>query len=474
MIQVKRVLTSTLVVGLLGVVGGCALTNPTDPYAPVRIFQGSSPRGAVSQGAGTSPKASGPVTLPQCIETALANNPLVGTRFWEVEAAKAQQQVAESHLWPTLTAVGAYQKYLDRQLLVGPHAPGAPGTWSSDVFSSGLLLHMPLFTGGRLISEVVAAKLLQEAAAHRLARTRGELVFNVSSTFYSILAQREIITSVEGSRKAIQEHLRRIQDMMAVQRAAKVDLLRTEVRLADLEQRLVREKNVLAIQHRLLANLMGIPLVVETPLQVKGELVLPRAKPDEKDALKQAYANRDDYLATRAEVEAQAKNVDVARAARWPNVFLEGTYGGRWAAGETTHQPGAESSEDVGSVGVSVEVPVFEGGGLEAAIRRERARLAAAQQRLLDLQLRIRLEVQTAVLNGTSSLERVRATEKAIEQAQESLRIEQEKYTLGKGSITDVLDAQSELLQAQSNYYRALADYNTALAELHLAKGEQP
>jgi len=43
-------------------------------------------------------------------------------------------------------------------------------------------------------------------------------------------------------------------------------------------------------------------------------------------------------------------------------------------------------------------------------------------------------------------------------QAEESPRIEREKYDLGKGSITDVLDAQSALLDSQTNYYRALAD----------------
>ncbi|RLB14308.1 MAG: TolC family protein, partial [Deltaproteobacteria bacterium] len=52
------------------------------------------------------------------------------------------------------------------------------------------------------------------------------------------------------------------------------------------------------------------------------------------------------------------------------------------------------------------------------------------------------------------------------------LRIEQEKYQLGKGSIIDVLDAQSALLNAQTNYYRSLADYRTARAQLRLAVGE--
>ena len=55
--------------------------------------------------------------------------------------------------------------------------------------------------------------------------------------------------------------------------------------------------------------------------------------------------------------------------------------------------------------------------------------------------------------------------------AKESLKIERKKYELGKGSITNVLDAQSALLITQTVYYRALSDYNTAVAQWHLAIG---
>ena len=189
------------------------------------------------------------------------------------------------------------------------------------------------------------------------------------------------------------------------------------------------------------------------------------------DATSTAIKKRDDYLAARASLEAQAKRVDAARAAQWPTAFLQGSYGGRWAADTTDHPSGTSSSDDVGRVGVYVDIPIFEGGRIEAGIREQKAKLAAAQERLRKLELQVRLDVETAVLNIASAQERVVATEAAIDQAKESLRIEQEKYDLGKGSITDVLDAQSALLNSQTNYYRALSDYSTAKAQLRLAIG---
>ena len=104
-------------------------------------------------------------------------------------------------------------------------------------------------------------------------------------------------------------------------------------------------------------------------------------------------------------------------------------------------------------------------------IREEISVLAAAQERLRKLNLQVRQEVETAILDVDSSSERVKATEKAIEQARESLRIETLKYNLGAGTITDILDAQTALLLTETTYYRALADFRTALARLKLAVG---
>ena len=449
---------------------GCALTHPTNPYAPVRGGYGGGLEPRPSRSADLAERLDQPLILSQCVELALVNNPQIGQRFWDAEGANAQRDVAAAQRWPSLSAVGGYRSNLDDQRLVGAREPGEVGAWSSDIFSADLVVSMPLFAGGRIVNEIRAAELLSRAAENRLARTRSELVFNVSSTFYSILGQRRVIESLEFSRKALEEHRKRVEDFMAAQKAAKVDLLRTEVRLADIEQRLVRVKNTLAIQRQVLANLMGIP--DGSVPEVKGDLALSAFTPAEQ-AVDLAYAQRDDYLAARAEVEGQAKRVDAARAGHWPMLSAVGSYGGRWAEGDVTRQPGASASEDVGSVGLSLSLPLFEGGRINAGIRREQARLASAQEGLRDLELKIRLDVQTAVLNLTSSLERVRATEKAIEQGRESLRIEREKYDLGKGSITDVLDAQSALLDAETNHAQALAEYNISVAQYRLAVGEK-
>jgi outer membrane protein TolC len=457
---------------VLTLASGCAMIRPTDPYAGMAEYGLKRPPDSTSR-LSTRKNADGPVTLDQCIAIALKNNPDPRAAAYEASAAKAQRDIAVGRRLPSVNLLGEYNHYLDSQRLIPAQENFELGVFSRDILVADLVVSLPLFTGGQITSEIKAAELLQKSAEHRLARTKEELVFNVSSVFYGILAQRHVIESLEFSRKTLEDHDQRVRDLIAARKAAKVDQLRTEVRIADLEQRLAQERNLLAIQSRVLSNLLGLAYS-ERPVEPVSELVFTKtAAPGIDQAMRDAFEGRSDYLETKASLEAQAKTVDAARGAHWPTVSLEGAYGGRWAADATDRPSGVNSSDDIGRVGIILDIPIFEGGRIEARVRQERAHLSAAQERLRRLERQVQLDVETAVLNIGFAAQRVEATEKAIEQAEESLRIEREKYDLGRGSITDVLDAQSAMLDSQTNYYRALADYNTALAQLKLAVGGQ-
>jgi outer membrane protein len=450
-------------------ISGCVLISATDPYGDTRgvVVLGEN----TLAGQGGSAFKSGlddELRLERAIEIALTNNPAIASRKYASDASKALYEKAWGALLPKVDARANLTQYRENRIL-NPRRPGTVDTiiFADRQLSGDLVMSMPLFAGGRYINQVRAAKLLHAASLRQLAHTRDELVFNVSSIYYSILAQERVISSLEFSQSVLTAHLRKVREMIRASKAARVDELRTEVRLADLQQKQVAEDNILSIQKRALVNLLGIDGGFETAPEIEGEFGSQfTAEIDENEAVVQALVNRDDYRAARLELEAQARRVDIARAGHLPSVMLEATAGSRWDAHDTSRD------QDVASVGVGVSLPIFEGGMISAEIRRERANLSAMREKLREKELRIRLEVETSVLNITSSLERVKATEKSIEQATESLRVEQEKYRYSKGSITDVLDAQYDLLNVQVSHCRALADHSTAIVQYNLAVGE--
>ncbi|MFP4225660.1 MAG: TolC family protein [Desulfobacterales bacterium] len=445
---------------------GCALTHPTDPYAPAEHSPAAARSPASSAGLPEEP-----LTLDQAVAISLANNPEIAALKWDQSAAAARRDQAFAQRLPRLGAEGGFNHHMDEQRIAPVREPETPSILTRDVASADLVLSVPLFTAGRLINEAKAADLLRQASAQQFSSSRKTLVFNISSLFHNMLAQQQVIESVKFSEQTLAAHQKRMDAMVQAEKAAEVDRMRTEVRLADVRQQLVHEKTRLAVYRRTLASLLGLSDHADM-LRIQGELELPEKldMPTFEAAFTKAQKKRDDYRAERAALEAKAMQVDAARAGHWPMVSLLGTYGGRWAAGATSGT--GDESDDEGRIGVAVEMPIFDGGQISAEIREQRAELAAAQKRLHALELDIRLEIETALADIASFRKRAAALEKSITQARESLRIEQQKYELGKGMIVDVLDAQDALLDAETTYHQAAAGLRSALARLKLATGE--
>ena len=413
------------------------------------------------------------LTLEQAVQVALEHNPDIASARWNADAAAAAGDTVRARRLPSLKLHGSYDVASEDQRLFPATANGDAGVFGSDLMAADAVLSLPLFTGGRLRSTVSAAELLRQAAEGGLAYTRETVVFNVTSLFYNMLAQREVIRSFESAVSATAEHRHSIEAQVEAQKAARVDLLRAEVRLAELKEKLTRERNTLTIQRWALAALLGTETGGTAP-DVGGDLlpVTMSSCPAAADCLRMALAQRRDYQAALQQTQAQDESIKASRAGYFPTLSLQASYGGRWIGNISDQPAGSDDSQDIGRIGLVAEIPLFEGGAIRAQVREQTARYHARQEQVRKLELLIRTEVEIARAEMASARERTEATAKAVEQARESFRIIREKYDLGKGVIVDVLDAQAALVLAETTYARALADLAVSDARRKLATGE--
>lgn len=416
-------------------------------------------------------------SLERCIEIALEKNPEIAAARWDVAASGSRFDAARAAFWPQISVEGGAYHYVDEQRLIATRYNGEPGTFDNDLMRGDVVARMTLYAGGRIAGEAGATGKLSEAEKKKFIRTREELIYSVTGVYFSVLGQQKTLASLEFSRRALEENRKRTSQLYDVQKAAKVDLLRTEVRLVDLKQNIIKEENNLAVQKRLLFNLMGYETVPDNA-RLEDKADSPTEGPlDMSLLIAQALESRPDYQAAKDRLEAQTLRVAVAKAGHLPSINLVGSYGVRNAPSPSDvgtslkTKEKTKSTEDAGFVGIALSVPLFEGGRVSAKINEESAILSAARDRLKKLELQIRQETEAAALDVMSSTARFKATEKSIEQAKESFRIESLKYELGKGSITDVLDAQAALLQAETSNCRACIDYHISMARLRLATG---
>jgi outer membrane protein len=107
-----------------------------------------------------------------------------------------------------------------------------------------------------------------------------------------------VVESVKFSLKAMQDQREKMAKMVEVAKAARVDLLRTEVRVADLEQSLEKETNVLEIQKRVLANLLGLDYD-KARLKIAGNLTFEKKGYQAEQLVPRALESRPDFAAAK-------------------------------------------------------------------------------------------------------------------------------------------------------------------------------
>jgi len=412
------------------------------------------------------------LSLEEALNIALRQNPDVAEAQSRMAEAEARLRLARAGGRPTLKARGSYDYWTEDQRLLPAAQNGEPGAFGPQVLGAELVATLPLYTGGRVSGEIDAAGWSRKAATDQLARARESLAYQVTALFYGLLAQDEVLRSLETAVRAMDEQQRSIQALVDAQKAARVDLLRANVRRAELYERHLQERSHRTVQQRAWSALLGLDDAAAPEAQGKLEMRVVTPCPPAAECMKKALDQRADYRAAQAAVSAADSGVCAARAGYRPTVSVQASYGGRWMPDAADQPAGTDDQADVGRVGLVVELPLFDGLLTDAKVAEQKARRRGVQERLRKLELQIRFEVETAISDIAAARERVQTAEQAVGQADESFRIMKEKYDLGKGTMTDVLDAQTALVVAQTSHARALADLAVADARRKLAGGE--
>jgi outer membrane protein len=402
-----------------------------------------------------------PLTLRECIDIALKQSPLIKSAEFDMAASAETLKATTGALFPKIDLNASHYEEWSRPVpYIQAEGSTVPPIASKYIYAWGLFLRMPIYEGGKLTGLVKISEIDLAIQASRKAFTVQDIVSNVTNTFNKMLQLKELGNAYTKSVEALERQTRNTELLVKAGRSAKVELLRIEVQLASEQQNLIRtEENVKRAKYAL-AYFMGVDKD-EIP-DIQGRLTTD-AKLNEEN-IDELIKHRPDILAYTQKVEQAKAKVDVATGKRYPSVSLVGSYGQKSGADVTDAKMVTEG-------GIVASINVFDAGIISAEIARERALLHKADEDLRQARLKAHLEVDNALSALKEAVSKVTVSEKAVEQAGESLRIEELKYKTGTGTTTDLLLASSALSLAQANYYQALYEYNTAMTEFKRATG---
>jgi len=399
-----------------------------------------------------------PFTLEQAVLTALEQHPAVQATEHRTEAAR--ERLAQRRSQKSLLA--DFDLSARRYDWLQPNKEKILGGGSTDVYAD-LGIRKLLYSGGRVEAQVSATELGLFRSLETDRRVRQQVVYGVAKTYYQLVEAQRVVDARQEALQSMEQHAQLTRDLLAAGKVARVDVLRAEVKVADLRQALLKAQNATRLAKLALRNAMGVTEAGE--LVVLSTLAAPTAPPETGTALAEALSQRPDWLASQLAVRQAEADRTAAAAERKPSLSAVASYNS-----EGSDVPNLENW----NVGFAVSLPVFDGGRIRAATREAEAELGARQAERELLRQQLELEVTGAVLRIQDALERVAATTKAVAEARETLNIQRRAYELGVGTALDVFDAQTALTQADVNHTQALTDAQTATAELTYAVGRDP
>jgi len=416
------------------------------------------------------------LSLQQAVKIALEKNPLRKVALADTKVASADVRQARSVLMPRLTfsetatrgndPVYVFGSRLRQQRFTAAdfalnklNTPSPFGNFSTRFGGS-----WNLFDSFSSWHGVSRAKEMNEAAVHQLERTDQEIVFRVVDAYYGALLASKQLEVAEQAAKTAQAIMDRSQARFDSGLVVESDLLTAKVRMAARQQELIRARNNLDLARAQLSTAMGVPADSSfQPTEALAQRTLP--VPVLQEVEKQALVNRPDLKRIQSEEAAQRQSVAIAKSSFGPRV---NAFAG-WEMDNPTFVAGGGGNNWLG--GLEVQFDIFQGGAKRAELSRERAlqeRVTATKQVASD---GVRLEVRRAYYNLDSARQEVEVARATIAQAQESLRINQDRYDGGLTTITDLLGAEEATRRSQTDYWEAVYRFHTSYASLELASG---
>lgn len=471
----------------------------------------------LAAGAAEPPSEPAPMTLTQAIAQALATSPRMAAARAGLSSAQAQRLSARAEGLPTaglsvsgrgqrpVTTITQFSRVTPSAQPPGsdPMPPGGiglpPGSDQmppagpmgiplpdgsvlvpkdrplnpSYAFEPGLSISQPIATGGRVSAQRRAAKHGEQAAIIRAESEAQRLVLDVTEAYLGVLEARRQAQLAGALRELNEERLRVTQVRQSAGTAIPLETSQVEADLAQSVQTEIDAQARVSQSGATLNSLIGRPAAAplalvdlpETPVtQASYSLPAPRTPPPTPERLRELGLERPDLRALREDVQRADAQVDVARAARRPQITFNSNY--------LLRVPATIMGSFAWTLGGVLSQSLFDGGrtraGIDAA-RAERARSAAV---LANAERQADAEVESARVGVDAAERRLAAEEKRVAAAVTAVENARLRRRAGTAAPIEVTETETTLARAQTDAITARFEAARARVRLAFAVGQ--
>jgi len=391
-------------------------------------------------------------SLEEVKSLALENNKKLQRSQKAIDAANAGLSASKAMGKPTLdgSAMGLY--------ISGPLNTLIPDLQASTTLSA----QQVIYAGGKIQTAKRLAQSNVELQTAQKSLTEDEVLLQITSAYWNIVNLKEKVVLSTNYINLLKSLNRSLKNSFDAGLIYKNDLLKVEVKQNEAELNFTKVGNGLIMAKLSLAQMLGKP----------GELVdvQDSALVSYKDVLKADKSNiekRPEIIMMNKSLEIQQSQTKLLKAEQKPSVAL-GAYGVS-AFGKNININNGKNAMPFFVGMISVNVPILDWGKRKQKVKEQQFKVESQKLELDETRELVDLEIQNAWFNVNQSIRRIKLTETSLQQAEENLRLNQDRLTSGTVLGDDVLEAQVLWQEAYSNLIDARAEYKVNEAKYQKA-----
>lgn len=400
-------------------------------------------------------------TLSEALQLAYEHNPTLNAARAGQRAADENVPIIRADGLPSASAVVDY----DESLLVSP-SPVAGNDRSLGINGQ---VSVPLYQGGVVRNALRAAEARIDAGQAELRGTESALFSQVVGAYMDVLRDEAVVALNQNNVEVLGVNLQAARDRFDIGDLTRTDVAQSEARLAIARSQLQSAEARLIGSRENFTRLVGRP-----PENLTPPPPLPNLPESAELAVATALAENPDIESSQIGIEAAGYDVRSARGSRLPRVSA--TAGSGYTDFLGSQFGGVSARRGNSAVGVTMNVPLFQGGRPAARIRQAQARQAQAMEIAIDVERSIIAQARAAfaswrAANGVAESSRI-----AVDANRLGLEGVRAENSVGTRTILDILNAEQELLNAQVQLVTARRDAYVAgftlLAAMGRAEGQ--
>jgi outer membrane protein len=330
-------------------------------------------------------------------------------------------------------------------------------------FQSQVTVDQALYDAGQTSHAVKSAELGREMSREEKRRVELDVISGVTRAYYGTVLAAESLKAAEQAVKSAQADLQRAESIRAAGMSTDVDVLSIRVHLAAVTEQRINRAADLEVAKSALNDALGLPL--DTPHTLTTALQ-PYDTPDVKLAAleRDASSSRPEARQTHLATSLAQTQLEAARGSLLPEVSFHGGF-------EADRQRFVTRGGANWLASISLRWNLFNGFSDKARIAESNQLLVRAESDERRTDSAVHLQVRRAYAALGAAEQRIEVARAAVAEADESLRITQNRYAAGMANVTDLLRNETAVLESRMRYLAAVHDQRIAATMLEYAAG---